>query len=151
MFLRIFSPGKSKSPTLHKKGGRTHSFPRRRNGSDSPFWERVWAGLGRCGGGFGDCAWRTRSSSGRKRISMRIRKWAKSRTLRISQNICFTMSWAEKGCQHGSKLAPKAEFKSIQNRSKNCNCFWCLLESICFRFLEALGAKHWATLIRTYI
>ena len=32
-------------------------------------------------------------------------------------------SWAEKGGQHGSKLAPKTEPKSIKNRSQNRSIF----------------------------
>ena len=50
-------------------------------------------------------------------------------------------SWAPLGGQHGSKLTPKREPKSIKNRSKNRSIFQCLLGSDFWKILVDFGTK----------
>ena len=59
-------------------------------------------------------------------------------------------SWAEKGGQHGSKLLPKTEPKSMKNRYQNWSIFWCLLESIFGWILVYLGCQNGAKLAQKW-
>ena len=50
--------------------------------------------------------------------------------------------WAEKAGQHGSKMAPKTEAKSIKKQSKNRSLVGCHLESPFVGFPSIFGIKN---------
>ena len=59
--------------------------------------------------------------------------------------------WAEKAGQHGSKMAPKTEAKSIKKQSKNRSLVGCHLESPFVGFPQIFGIKNRAMLVRKCI
>ena len=59
--------------------------------------------------------------------------------------------WAEKAGQHGSKMAPKTEAKSIKKQSKNRSLVGCHLESPFVGFPPIFGIKNRIMLVRKCI
>ena len=59
--------------------------------------------------------------------------------------------WAEHAGQHGSKMAPKTEAKSIKKQSKNRSLVGCHLESPFVGFPSIFGIKNRTMLVRKCI